>query len=290
MGGVCVSPRASLSDQQYQQLALDTLEELDWCLDQLETIQTHRSVSEMASNKVCKAALTIILISIYDYFFVWIATFQVLLPKVSHISHICDIQCHISTVQFHMLISTEWKSVLNSFFVLCFFFLCMFCSLNSEKQHIIDTCLCSALILPQFKRMLNRELSHLSEMSRSGNQVSEYISSTFMGEYDQKLISVHIILMTLPNKTNKSALCVCVCPPRQAEWGGNPISYSERQAYESHQWSTETVSQLQPLQHFNASLRCQHRPWGWACQGLVACLFFCDSHQISYKTQSLFRL
>uniref|UniRef100_A0A671TMC5 Phosphodiesterase n=1 Tax=Sparus aurata TaxID=8175 RepID=A0A671TMC5_SPAAU len=82
LGGVCASPRATLSDQQYQQLALDTLEELDWCLDQLETIQTHRSVSEMASNK--------------------------------------------------------------------------------------------------FKRMLNRELSHLSEMSRSGNQVSEYISSTFM--------------------------------------------------------------------------------------------------------------
>lgn len=52
MGGLSVSPRASLSDQQYQQLALDTLEELDWCLDQLETIQTHRSVSEMASNKV----------------------------------------------------------------------------------------------------------------------------------------------------------------------------------------------------------------------------------------------
>lgn len=51
---MCVSPRATLSDQQYQQLALDTLEELDWCLDQLETIQTHRSVSEMASNKVCE--------------------------------------------------------------------------------------------------------------------------------------------------------------------------------------------------------------------------------------------
>ncbi|XP_077185904.1 3',5'-cyclic-AMP phosphodiesterase 4A isoform X7 [Paroedura picta] len=32
----------------------------------------------------------------------------------------------------------------------------------------------------QFKRMLNRELTHLSEMSRSGNQVSEYISSTFL--------------------------------------------------------------------------------------------------------------
>ena len=35
---------------------------------------------------------------------------------------------------------------------------------------------------PQFKRMLNRELTHLSETSRSGNQVSEYISSTFLGE------------------------------------------------------------------------------------------------------------
>ena len=33
-------------------LALETLEELDWCLDQLETIQTHRSVSDMASSKV----------------------------------------------------------------------------------------------------------------------------------------------------------------------------------------------------------------------------------------------
>ncbi|XP_034747464.1 cAMP-specific 3',5'-cyclic phosphodiesterase 4C-like isoform X2 [Etheostoma cragini] len=87
LDGVCVSPRALLSDQQYQQLALDTLEELDWCLDQLETIQTHRSVSEMASNK--------------------------------------------------------------------------------------------------FKRMLNRELSHLSEMSRSGNQVSEYISSTFMDKQNE---------------------------------------------------------------------------------------------------------
>ncbi|KAM9819890.1 cAMP-specific 3',5'-cyclic phosphodiesterase 4C-like [Syngnathus typhle] len=87
LGGLCASPRATLCDQQYQQLALDTLEELDWCLDQLETIQTHRSVSEMASNK--------------------------------------------------------------------------------------------------FKRMLNRELSHLSEMSRSGNQVSEYISSTFLDKQNE---------------------------------------------------------------------------------------------------------
>uniref|UniRef100_A0A673XRM6 Phosphodiesterase n=1 Tax=Salmo trutta TaxID=8032 RepID=A0A673XRM6_SALTR len=69
-------------EEAYQKLATETLEELDWCLDQLETLQTRHSVGEMASNK--------------------------------------------------------------------------------------------------FKRMLNRELSHLSEMSRSGNQVSEFISSTFL--------------------------------------------------------------------------------------------------------------
>lgn len=36
------------------QCAQETLDELDWCLDQLETIQTHRSVSEMASSKFRK--------------------------------------------------------------------------------------------------------------------------------------------------------------------------------------------------------------------------------------------
>ncbi|XP_042747776.1 cAMP-specific 3',5'-cyclic phosphodiesterase 4C-like isoform X2 [Lagopus leucura] len=75
--------RAGLSAEDAQQkLSLETLEELDWCLEQLETLQTRHSVSEMASNK--------------------------------------------------------------------------------------------------FKRMLSRELSHLSESGRSGNQVSEYISSTFL--------------------------------------------------------------------------------------------------------------
>lgn len=49
----------SCADETYQQLARETLEELDWCLDQLETIQTHRSVSEMASNKVFLQSLTV---------------------------------------------------------------------------------------------------------------------------------------------------------------------------------------------------------------------------------------
>ncbi|CAG5897040.1 unnamed protein product [Menidia menidia] len=37
----------------------------------------------------------------------------------------------------------------------------------------------------KFKRMLNRELSHLSETSRSGNQVSEYISTTFLDKQNE---------------------------------------------------------------------------------------------------------
>lgn len=45
-------PVCLFAEEPYQKLAMETLEELDWCLDQLETIQTYRSVSEMASNKV----------------------------------------------------------------------------------------------------------------------------------------------------------------------------------------------------------------------------------------------
>eukprot|EP00094_Tigriopus_californicus_P008807 TCALIF_08488-PA protein Name:"Similar to PDE4B cAMP-specific 3',5'-cyclic phosphodiesterase 4B (Homo sapiens)" AED:0.40 eAED:0.40 QI:272/0.75/0.6/0.8/0.75/0.6/5/0/365 len=39
------------ADESHVRMAIETLEELDWCLDQLETIQTHRSVSDMASSK-----------------------------------------------------------------------------------------------------------------------------------------------------------------------------------------------------------------------------------------------
>uniref|UniRef100_A0A8C5ADK1 Phosphodiesterase n=1 Tax=Gadus morhua TaxID=8049 RepID=A0A8C5ADK1_GADMO len=84
---VCV-----LTEEPHQQLAIETLDELDWCLEQLETLKTRHSVSEMASNK--------------------------------------------------------------------------------------------------FKRMLNRELTQLSETSRSGNQVSEFISSTFLEkQHDMDIMS-----------------------------------------------------------------------------------------------------
>ncbi|XP_063532678.1 3',5'-cyclic-AMP phosphodiesterase isoform X3 [Cydia strobilella] len=75
------------ADEAYMKLALETVEELDWCLDQLETIQTHRSVSDMASLK--------------------------------------------------------------------------------------------------FKRMLNKELSHFSESSKSGNMISEYICTTFLDKQQE---------------------------------------------------------------------------------------------------------
>lgn len=32
-------------------LTVDTLEELDWCLDQLEAIQAHKSVGDLATSK-----------------------------------------------------------------------------------------------------------------------------------------------------------------------------------------------------------------------------------------------
>ncbi|XP_028260445.1 cAMP-specific 3',5'-cyclic phosphodiesterase 4D isoform X4 [Parambassis ranga] len=90
-----------LTEEPYQKLAMETLEELDWCLDQLETLQTRHSVSEMASNK--------------------------------------------------------------------------------------------------FKRMLNRELTQLSETSRSGNQVSEFIANTFL----EKQHDVEILSPPLKEKEKK---------------------------------------------------------------------------------------
>ena len=47
-----INVHVSFPEETYQQMARETLEEQDCCLDQLETIQTHRSVSVMASNKV----------------------------------------------------------------------------------------------------------------------------------------------------------------------------------------------------------------------------------------------
>ena len=57
-----------LADESYQKLAMETMEELDWCLDQLETIQTYRSVSDMASNKVKAKSLNLLCKTLQIFF------------------------------------------------------------------------------------------------------------------------------------------------------------------------------------------------------------------------------
>ncbi|XP_055286657.1 cAMP-specific 3',5'-cyclic phosphodiesterase 4C isoform X3 [Moschus berezovskii] len=113
---VCNTPSGSQppppTEDTGQKLALETLDELDWCLDQLETLQTRHSVGEMASNK--------------------------------------------------------------------------------------------------FKRMLNRELTHLSETSRSGNQVSEYISQTFLEQ--QTEVELPRATPTEPPKPMSQISSLCGLP------------------------------------------------------------------------------
>nr|CAK6928380.1 unnamed protein product [Fasciola hepatica] len=46
--------RTLLVSEQLKSTAAETLEELEWCLERLENIQTHRSVSDMASSKFKK--------------------------------------------------------------------------------------------------------------------------------------------------------------------------------------------------------------------------------------------
>lgn len=71
----------------------------------------------------------------------------------------------------------QWKTTGNALLV------CSEAAIKCLYHFIVyKSTSCIFYLCFQFKRMLNRELSHLSEMSRSGNQVSEYISNTFLGE------------------------------------------------------------------------------------------------------------
>ena len=59
---------------------------------------------------------------------------------------------------------------------------------DTDLPFVSELCVCLYLYLYfylyfQFKRMLNKELSHFSE-SKSGNQISEYICNTFLGEWE----------------------------------------------------------------------------------------------------------
>lgn len=48
--------------EQNDQLAEETLEELDWCLDQLQHMQTHRSVGDLATDKVKRSYFILLLL------------------------------------------------------------------------------------------------------------------------------------------------------------------------------------------------------------------------------------
>jgi len=85
---VCLLP-----DESYQKLAVETMEELDWCLDQLETIQTYRSVSDMASNKV-RCFLHVCMLEFNDNFL----CVRIVLFDAFHISFVCYFKAQVNVL------------------------------------------------------------------------------------------------------------------------------------------------------------------------------------------------
>ncbi|KAF4518051.1 hypothetical protein B566_EDAN009001 [Ephemera danica] len=60
------------------------------------------------------------------------------------------------------------------------------CKMTFNNQTISDFTWLSVFVdVTMFKRMLNKELSHFSESSKSGNQISEYICSTFLDKQQE---------------------------------------------------------------------------------------------------------
>lgn len=70
------------------------------------------------------------------------------------------------------------------------------------KRHTVKMANSMEVLHLQFKRMLNKELSHFSESSKSGNQISEYICTTFLGKLNSIFFVSSLLLfcwhMTLP--------------------------------------------------------------------------------------------
>ncbi len=91
---VCLLP-----DESYQKLAVETMEELDWCLDQLETIQTYRSVSDMASNKVRRQL-------VYSHFT------SALLETAGHLYACFQRNSHFNTLEIQVLY-WHWRFLLE---------------------------------------------------------------------------------------------------------------------------------------------------------------------------------
>ncbi|GLG93825.1 Calcium/calmodulin-dependent 3',5'-cyclic nucleotide phosphodiesterase 1 [Gryllus bimaculatus] len=64
-------------------------------------------------------------------------------------------------------------------------FFMLFLDGSSYLRLAFDVSILIFIALFQFKRMLNKELSHFSESSKSGNQISEYICSTFLDKQQE---------------------------------------------------------------------------------------------------------
>ncbi|KAG1698116.1 cAMP-specific 3',5'-cyclic phosphodiesterase [Nymphon striatum] len=88
--------------------------------------------------------------------------------------HVCNV---VHPLAGHFLIISFSSNTCSTFY-----------NLLSRLNVLESSCVIHALhcfFLAQFKRMLNKELSHFSESSRSGNQISEYICSTFLDKQQE---------------------------------------------------------------------------------------------------------
>ena len=80
-------------------LSVETLEELDWCLDQLESMQTHRSVADMASSKVSSLMYLISTYSTPTY-----STPTYSTPTYSTPTFLTTTFLHLTIINYYLLI------------------------------------------------------------------------------------------------------------------------------------------------------------------------------------------
>jgi Flp pilus assembly protein TadB len=74
-------------------LSVETLEELDWCLDQLESMQTHRSVADMASSKVRYQMVVVAVAVVFVVVVVVVVAVDVMIIVASLVLFYCSLIC-----------------------------------------------------------------------------------------------------------------------------------------------------------------------------------------------------
>ncbi|ROL44688.1 cAMP-specific 3',5'-cyclic phosphodiesterase 4D [Anabarilius grahami] len=198
-----MSRNSSTAKEPFQKLAVETLDELDWCLEQLETLKTRHSVSEMASTKHVAESRELYLLGGREG-----AGGRSLISMFTHESGRVREQsmrqrCKLSPVSGTRsqpatgAAHGSWSS--RCWAELCSAAVCgvddgaeCWCEDVSLGVFLMSLCVVGGVgcYCTTFKRMLNRELTQLSETSKSGNQVSEFISSTFLEkQHDMEIMS-----------------------------------------------------------------------------------------------------